>query len=81
MNKGQTEPRKEEIMKHLLEHALREIEALRRRNEILQAKDDVLAMFGALIFGKPGGTIMGEDITYKLRRAIEVYKGKEGSNE
>ena len=57
-------------MKNLLMSAAHEIEALRRRNEILQAKVDVEAFSAALLGPR---TPMGAsvDVAWSLRRKAE----------
>jgi hypothetical protein len=57
-------------MRHLLTNALHEIESLRRRNEILQAQSDVVAVFSAALLGRPQPMGMAVDIAYELRQEI-----------
>lgn len=58
-------------MKHLLMNAKHEIESLRRRNEILQAKVDVVEAFSAALLGprREGG--MSIDVVWSLQKAID----------
>lgn len=60
-------------MKTLLEDAKREIESLRRQNEILRAQVDVMDLFGSLLFTKPPARdqLMAPDVAYALGKAIQ----------
>ena len=58
-----------------------EIEVLRRRNEVLEAKVDTLDLVAALLFAQPrsSGRGMAPDIAWKMRGladAIGVEKAK-----
>ena len=57
-------------MRHVLNDALHEIESLRRRNELLQAKVDVVEIFSAALLGKPGPVGMSPDVVWSLRKEI-----------
>lgn len=60
-------------MKTLLLEASNEIESLRRRNEILQAKVDVMDFFACVLHTSPAqpDRLMAVDIAWKLREAAE----------
>ena len=66
-------------MKHLLIDAKHEIDTLRRRNELLQAKVDVVEVFSAALLGVPrnmGATI---DISWQLQKEIDKLEHPERS--
>lgn len=58
-------------MKHLLLEAAHEIEALRRRNEFLQAKVDVVEVFSAALLGPRTQLGASVDVVWSLRRKAE----------
>ena len=58
-------------MKNLLMSAAHEIEALRRRNEILQAKVDVVEAFSAALLGPRTPMGASVDVAWSLRRKAE----------
>lgn len=63
-------------MKHLLNQALNEIVALRRRNEILQAQVDVVNVFAVALLGRPptqGATI---DVAWSLQKKISELESE-----
>ena len=56
----------------LLQRAQHDIEWLRRRLDVAEAKAEVVAIFGAALCGRPaGGGIAGEDIAWALKRAAD----------
>lgn len=56
----------------LLTYALQEIDSLRRQNEVLRAKAEVVDAFQlALRADPPRGGAMSPDIVWELRRAIQ----------
>lgn len=59
-------------MKHLLEDARSEILQLRRENEVLRAKQEMVDLFATVLFTKPHAPSQGmaEDVAWKLARAI-----------
>lgn len=58
-------------MKHLLMNAKQEIEDLRCRNNLLQAKVDVVEVFSAALLGhRPQGG-MSIDVVWELQRKID----------
>lgn len=60
-------------MKQLLEQARQEIIALRRQNEILSAKVEMVDLFACVLHTQPArhSVSMGEDIAWKIERALE----------
>lgn len=63
-------------MKHLLMDAKHEIENLRRRNEILQAKVEVVEVFSVALLGpRPQGG-MSPDVAWALQREINKLNGE-----
>jgi hypothetical protein len=68
-------------MKHLLIEAKSEIERLRRHNEILGAKVEVMNLFGTLLHTYPSGGegAMCADIAWSLQRGIEELEAKEAA--
>jgi hypothetical protein len=60
-------------LEHTLAAAAQEISSLRRDNEILRAKVEVLDFLELLFFTKPNyPTVgMGEDIVWKLQQAMK----------
>lgn len=59
-------------MKDLLEEARQEIIHLRRRNEILSAKVEMIDLFACILNTRPWAPAetMGEDIAWKLQKKI-----------
>ncbi len=68
-------------MKHLLIEAKSEIERLRRRNEILEAKVEVMNLFGTVLHTYPNhdGGAMAVDIAWSLQKGIEELEAKEAA--
>jgi hypothetical protein len=60
-------------MRQLLEDARQEIDQLRRRNEVLQAKVDTMHLFEMVLHTKPAIHTVGmaEDVAWKLQREID----------
>lgn len=64
-------------MKDVLQRAKREIESLRRRNEVLEAKSQVLDTFSVALLGVPRNGGCTEDIAWLLQKEIdEMEKAK-----
>lgn len=63
-------------MEDLLLTAAAEIRELRRRNELLAAKVDVMDLFRCVLFTQPSLTSYGEseDIAWKLDQKVEELK-------
>lgn len=59
-------------MKELLEEATREILALRRQNEILNAKVEMIDLFACVLFTKPQQQSVGgaPDVAWALQQKI-----------
>lgn len=59
-------------MKHLLQDAKQEIESLRRRNEILSAKVEVMDLFATVLHTTPnyGNQAMSVDVAWELGKQI-----------
>ena len=59
-------------MKDLLEEARGEIVHLRRRNEILSAKVEMIDLFACILNTRPWAPAegMGEDVAWKLQKKI-----------
>lgn len=62
----------DDATKRLLLEAKEEIISLRRRNEILGAKVDMIDLFACVLHTRPAGQAMGmsEDVAWKIERAI-----------
>ena len=60
-------------MKELLIEAREEIHGLRRTNEILRAKVEMIDLFTCVLHTKPVVPVesMAEDVTWKLQREID----------
>lgn len=58
-------------MKHLLIQARSEILELRRRNELLQAKVDVVNVFSAALLGPATQQGMSPDVAWALQKEID----------
>lgn len=60
-------------MKSLLLETMHEIRTLRRQNEILSAKVEMIDLFATVLYTKPHEPIVGmsEDVAWKLQRAID----------
>lgn len=65
---------------HAMEHAIDEINTLRRQNEVLRAKVETMDLFGAMLFSRPPESRngMAEDVAWKLRRALDNLKAVKG---
>ncbi len=63
-------------MKHLLISAKSEIEQLRRQNEILNAKVEVMDLFACVLHTQPARHSIGqcEDVAWKLQQEIDKLK-------
>lgn len=58
--------------------AASEIEGMRQRIAILQAKEDVLNIFQMALSGKrPDGQCYGEDIVWKLKKAADAIASRD----
>lgn len=58
-------------MKHLLLEAKHEIEALRRRNQILEAQVGVVEVFAAALGLKRNEGGMAVDVAWSLQKAVD----------
>jgi hypothetical protein len=63
-------------MKHLLLEAKHEIEALRRRNEILQAQVEVVEVFSVALLGPRPPQGMSIDVAWSLQKKINELDAK-----
>lgn len=64
-------------MKHLLQSAANEIRALRRENEILNAKVEVMELFACTLHTSPARKNLGAmhpDVLYQLTEKIDELK-------
>ena len=57
-------------MKHLLTEAKNEILGLRRQNEILRAKVEVVEVFSAALLGAPRSQGASVDVAWSLQQKI-----------
>lgn len=64
-------------LKHLLMDAKQEIESLRRRNEILQAKAEVVEAFSAALLGPRAQMGVSVDVVWSLHKEIEKLSAPE----
>ena len=66
-------------MKNLLNEAQHEILRLRRENEILQAKAEVMDLFACVLHTSPASRNQGmsPDVAWKLQKAIDEMELKE----
>ena len=66
-------------MKHTLIEAKAEIEALRRQNEILRAKVEVMDLFACALHSPPAtyNPAMGANVTWELEREIARIESEE----
>lgn len=64
-------------MKHLLMDAKHEIESLRRRNELLNAKVEVFEVFAAALLGPRPQMGMAIDVAWSLQKEIDKLNGVE----
>jgi hypothetical protein len=60
-------------MKQVLKDALYEIESLRRQNEVLAAKVEVVNIFAAALLGPKPPQGMSPDVAWALRQEIAKY--------
>lgn len=69
-------------MKDLLNDARHEILALRRDNEILRAKVEVMDLFALVLNTTPNYRSQGmsEDVAWKLQKEIDSINTKEASH-
>ena len=60
-------------IENLLEQTAEEITTLRRQNEVLAAKVEMIDLFAAVLFAQPPARIFGEgeDVAAKLRAEVE----------
>lgn len=72
-----------EKIKQLLFEAKHEITSLRRVNEILQAKVEVMNLFAAVFHTQPPcrGDVMSVDLMYEIDKALEQDAKDKGVNE
>ncbi|MDB5522804.1 MAG: hypothetical protein JWM58_567 [Rhizobium sp.] len=70
-------------MKELLEKASAEIRMLRRQNELLAARVEVMDLFACVLHTRPAGVSMGasEDIAWALDRAAAEVERPSPMNE
>lgn len=63
-------------MKHLLLEAKREIEQLRRENEILRAKVEIMDLFGSALHVQVPSRVYGTapDVAWALQRKVDEMK-------
>jgi hypothetical protein len=66
-------------MKHLLNEARDEIVRLRRANEILGAKVEMIELFACVLHTTPARASvgMGEDVAWKLQQMVEDIEAGE----
>ena len=69
-------------MKHLLNNAKHEIVTLRRENEILRAKVEMIELFSLILHTKPAypSQGMGEDVVWKITKQLEEIAKEETRN-
>lgn len=62
--------------KRTMQLAAEEIRQLRRENEILGAKVEVMELFGLTLRTQPnyGGRGMSEDVVWKIERTLEAFE-------
>lgn len=67
--------------KYLMLHAANEIKMLRRSNEILGAKVEVMELFGMALRASPGNGLncMSEDIVWRLEQRAEEIASAQGN--
>lgn len=70
-------------LERALQMAVDEIGQLRRRNEILAAKVEMIDLFACVLHTSPAGRSSGasEDVAWLLRREIERLKNPTGGGE
>lgn len=66
-------------MRQLLATAMHEIQDLRRRNEVLSAKVEVMDLFALVLNTSPARQSMGmgEDVAWSLQKKIDELKKEE----
>ena len=69
-------------MKDLLQEARAEILHLRRRNEVLAAKVEMIDLFACVLHTRPAVPVegMGEDIAWKLQVKIDEIGETDGAS-
>jgi hypothetical protein len=69
-------------LKHILNNAKHEIVTLRRENEILRAKVEMIELFALVLHTKPAhhSQGMGEDIVWKISKHLEEMAKEESRN-
>jgi hypothetical protein len=69
-------------MKHLLNNAMYEIRDLRRRNEILSAKVEVMDLFALVLNTSPARQSIGmsEDVAWALQKKIDELNKEDEAN-
>lgn len=60
-------------MRNLLLEAKREIEQLRRRNELLEARNEVVSIFGAALLGPRPPQGFSPDVAWALQKAADEF--------
>lgn len=63
--------------KQLLEHALNEINSLRRSNELMRARLDMFDAVMSALHGQPArenGGLMSPDVTHEIRKRITIIE-------
>ncbi len=62
-------------MKELLQEAHEEILHLRRQNQILAAKVEMIDLFACVLHTRPATLVksMGEDVAWKLQQKIDAW--------
>ena len=65
-------------MKHLLQNAKLEIQQLRRANEILNAKVEVVEIFAAALLGRRPQGGMAPDVVWEIDKAIAELDASQG---
>lgn len=66
-------------MKELLLQAMHEIQALRRHNEVLAAKVEMIDLFACVLHSKPPETRHGyaDDVAWKMQKEIDKLTAEE----
>lgn len=70
-------------MKHVLRNAQEEITRLRRQNEILSAKVEMIDLFACVLHTKPAEHVqdMSVDVVWELGKEIEKIEADERARE
>lgn len=68
--------------RHLLMRAIDEVTQLRRSNEILGAKVEVMELFGAVFRTHPnyGNDCVTEDIVWRMQQRVDEIRAAEGNS-